>query len=1009
MDLLILHLSDMHFGSENNYNNFHINAITSALKEAMNGTEHVFIIISGDLTYSGKKLECIQVSKFIFEMKESIKKRYEIADIQVFMVPGNHDMDYKKTKDIGRKELEELEKKGNYGNLVQGELAKLEQFFVLSKFYECFTNPCLLDRKIVTIDDKIVQLNLINTAVFSSLDEDQGFHFITEEDIRRINEQNNSDFVITVMHHPHHWYSSCCKKMFEEALYSRSDIIFVGHEHYESSMKIERDDSSVNIFSAGKLGDRGNWENSEFHVASLNLSTRAYTTRKYVWNEKEKIYEEKGKKECVLSQDRYNNLGLMVKLDYMRKLEEDKHLISGNIRDYFVFPLLVEEDVVEEYRGLPREIDSLDEFMNSLKAGKKVIISGASDSGKSVLASILYEHLSSRMITLFVKGLDVCTDPERVIRYAFEDAYSYEKVKYEAFMQMTSDNLAIIIDDMDAIDPTREDGFTKYIMERFGIIIETCQNEIDIDIKSRLRKKVNSRDFKFYRIAPFYADRRKKLVSNVVRKIGKGDERSQEQIISTLCDVLTKQKYLYSWNPEFIVQFVMYYCNNVGEAMRNDGSVFSKVFESNLTQLIKPFALKMNVDKVMMILDKIAYGIYVDKNYPITSSDIGKIIQDYNEEYGSKIDVVDFINLLVNAKIMKKKDEGYIFYDRNYLAYFTAREIKRRCLEDGDLTQFYHVLEYSYSGLNADILLFVTYITDNINIIRQVMEHAEKASQEWKEFDIRNIDVPFLVKPVEQIVKPFEEKDREKAEEEHVKQEKREMQSINIANDASIFSGETEELSFVQKIMRSISLMIILARTLPSFEHMMKKEDKQKCVDMLYRMPLKIFEAWAKDIDIVSMELISDIKEFLESEYRKEKANSTPLKDEEALIVLRWEAISLFLDLMDAFMNNATKENTYDFIDAFPYKELPTYGIEHLIGLSRRDNVGEFIAEAERIFSEEKQSLAKTMIKRVARNYMVNSKHIKPTEIQRLNSKLFYEKLAQERLLVERNKNKKKQ
>ena len=168
------------------------------------------------------------------------------------------------------------------------------------------------------------------------------------------------------------------------------------------------------------------------------------------------------------------------------------------------------------------------------------------------------------------------------------------------------------------------------------------------------------------------------------------------------------------------------------------------------------------------------------------------------------------------------------------------------------------------------------------------------------------------------------------------------------------------------------------------------------------------FNAWAKDVNSFSTELISEIKEYLEKEYRKKKSNPNQLKDEDALYVLRWETTSLLLDLMNAMMINVTKKNTNDFIDSFPFKDLPTYGIEHLLGLSRRDNVGEFVAEAERIFFNEKQSMTKTMVRRIARNFMVNSKHIKSADTQRLNSKLFDEGLQRDLLLIERDRNKKK-
>lgn len=400
MNILVLHLSDMHFVREKNFSIDNINAIAKALQQSMMDIKNIIVIISGDLAYSGHKSEYIEVDNFLHDLNTAITKRYGTSDIHFAIVPGNHDVDYNKGN-LNRSDLEALETDISYSAAIRKELNKQIAFFEFSKSYGCFITPTLLYQMFIKYGDKIVQLNLINTAAFSSLDEDQGFHFLTEADIRELSTQHNSDFIISVMHHPHHWFSAHCKKTFEECLYSRSDIIFVGHEHYESSMKIEHEDASVNIFAAGKLSNRGDWTDSEFHVSILNINSRTYITRKYHWNKVAKIYEEVDKREITLSRDRYNLLGLIVRPEFSRVLEEDKYLISHSIRDYFVFPLLIEEYLDAYKENLPREINSMDTFMNILGSKKKIVISGASDSGKSVLARSIYAELASKKVTLF--------------------------------------------------------------------------------------------------------------------------------------------------------------------------------------------------------------------------------------------------------------------------------------------------------------------------------------------------------------------------------------------------------------------------------------------------------------------------------------------------------------------------------------------------------------------------------------------------------------------------------
>ena len=238
-----------------------------------------------------------------------------------------------------------------------------------------------------------------------------------------------------------------------------------------------------------------------------------------------------------------------------------------------------------------------------------------------------------------------------------------------------------------------------------------------------------------------------------------------------------------------------------------------------------------------------------------------------------------------------------------------------------------------------------------------------------------------------------------------IEQEKREVQTVLNANDRLIFEGEDDDLSSMQEILRSISLMVILAKTLPSFEHLMKKEDKKKCVDLIYTMPLKIFKKIAGEIDDISSELILEIKNFHEYEFRKDKLKLEPLTDEQALCILKWEVTSILLDLMNAAMSNATRQNTNDFLDQFDYKKVPTHFIEHMLGLSRRDDVSRFMSEAEEIFSKTRNALTKNLVQRITKNFIVNSRKIKQNEIDRLNSKIFDESLRSDKIVLEQGRN----
>ncbi len=403
----------MQFQSHDNFREENIKAIVGSLQQSAVGIQHLLIIVSGDCTFSGKKDERVQATEFFEALKTAISKRYKIQDIQFAIVPGNHDVDY----DIGmmdRSGLEAIEKSNSYETSINSELNKQQQFYTLAQLFKCYPDGGLVHQKTITYGKTKVLLNLINTAIFSTkTDEDQGFHYLPETAIKALSSQGDSDVIITVMHHPHHVFNSCCKKKIENAIYSYSDLIYVGHEHYESAQKIEAGEVSVHTYAGGELCNKGDWSNSEFHVAILDLETRQYQILNYKINAG--VYEEGEGRKIDLSQNRYNKLGLVVRGDFAKELDTDKYAIAISNQDHFVFPLLIEEYLPDDRSRLPKEIDSLDDFMRMLSEKSKIIINGRSNTGKSILARAVFKSLSKSKVTLFVNGIDVSRNYERTI------------------------------------------------------------------------------------------------------------------------------------------------------------------------------------------------------------------------------------------------------------------------------------------------------------------------------------------------------------------------------------------------------------------------------------------------------------------------------------------------------------------------------------------------------------------------------------------------------------------
>ena len=1013
MKIAFLHLSDMHFSCNHSFKQANIDNITASLQRHCSGVDGIIIIVSGDLTYSGFYYQSKQVELFFTTLITTIKEKYHFTDVYIFMVPGNHDINYK-IHSYSAEELSEIKKHNLYQKNYSAELDKEKHALNVCRKFDCLTTlNSLVSKHQLTFGEIVIGFNLINTAPFSALCEDKGFHYLPSKDIANLCSNTSEDFSFTIMHHPYHYFNDAQFNQLEKILINRSDIIFVGHEHYSKIRAISDDNTTVSIYAGGMLCNQGNWEKSEFHVGVLDTDSRIYDITAYNWSSKEKLYISTNMGSRVLGKSKTSCLGIPVRESYKNELLADKkYEISSNLLDYYVFPLLEEQPRRINEDG--REIENAESFLEYIDEKKKIVIIGQGGSGKTVTCKFIFSYFSDKKIVLMLNGHDIHDkNYERLIKNIFEDTFSVLPAKYDIFLAANKSEKVIIIDDIHLIPEVLQVGLLEFLDKQFGTILLTMQSEIELNIFDRLNQRFLTVGYECCRIRSMYADKRENLVGKIANLL-LIQEDSRERAVMHICDNLAKHNAPYVWNAEFVTQLTKYICDNIGFSMTNDGDTFSKVFEHNLTSLLGPHAKKIKVDKIFFILGKIAYEIHISpsdhKKYPIHPEDICSVIREYNNDYNSDIDPVHFIDVLLKSNIFKNYDNGYVFTERNYLAYFIAREIKQR-IQENDVVEFIKALDYACFGINADVILFVTYICDNPNIIRWIMDKADAYSDRWKEFEVSPVNIPYL-SDVDQL-KPvtFTLEDRKDNKQKKVQREKQSEERRLLINPPDVYAYDENNLQPIDELIRSLSLTIILSRALPSFEHLLLGKDKKRCVKLLYELPLRIFYAWASDIERNKPQLISEIREMLtinnldEWEYRRDSRKVT---DIDALTLLRSESVLLLLELMNSTMYNATRADTIRYIDEFNYLEKTTYSIEHLMSQERRNNKDDFVNEAIKIREDTKTQLIDLLICHVARHFLITTRKLDYKQIQKLNDKIFDGRLNKPGLLLMMHKNEKR-
>lgn len=1008
MKMLFLHIGDMHFADKSGLNSFCIQKIADAVN-SFDCIDKIIIFIVGDIAQAGTAAQYNHASHFLGNLIASIKrgnKSFANQYIDVACVPGNHDLNHNgnpMTSDY----LQGIRKVNSYEKHIDAEIKKQNHFFNFAKRNGCFKDNSVFSRKILDFNGYKVEINMINSGVFSILEEDKGLHYLPLNTIDKISTPTGSDFVITLMHHAPDWYIDSQKNALEEAIYGKSSIVFYGHEHYLGRKSISVGNKPAAFVQAGGcLCENDKWSTSAFHVGVYDTDSQEYNHGEFRWNVHEHQYEHEELVCERLPLKPSIEMTLSIPPTYYQNiLLDEKHSISDDFRKYYVFPRIQCE---ERISGNNKEFDSEDSFLNEILSRKKILITGAYNSGKTALLKMLFLRLSTEGYTALYCDIENVhgKNADRMIKNCFQDIYGSNESDYLRFEQIPKDKKVLIVDDVDQIQSKCFDTFLNKVCEKFDYIIFASKQLVDLSLLDRMKSQLTAQDSIYrYRILPMYTDKRQILINKIV-SIKIEDPASIEKTTRILAEAISAQRRFISMDPDFIIKFVEYYCNNIGDAISGESGVFSKVFEASLVNAVSKYQTNsLSVDKIFVLLSKVAYYIHFNKAYPITDEQISTIISCYNDDYGDRVSCSDFMDAVKKAKILVKadSDDEYRFASKSYLAYYTAREVNSRYNDTRDETDLQSILKCACFGINADILLFISYITDNIQILRLILNMAEAYTKEWDEFDFSTNTPEFLrdIKKHEVELPPLDAKEKEQQAQVRVEKESEdEIQTVNIYD-----YSEEEIDNFVNQLIRAMSLLSIVSRCLPNFEHSMRKPDKDAFVSTIYSLPNKIYHKWVVEANKEVPELIKYFREQSQDYYARQKKMS----EDDIIRVLQWTAMSFLLDLYNLPVVQATRDNTMPYLSEFNYGERETYSLEHLIMMERQAPANSFISEALGMVKNKNNNLFRTLITRVVGHALVFKPDLSFNQRQQLQSKFFPDNETQVKLLLQRSQNQKKE
>ena len=991
MRVLFLHLSDLHFETSDGLSEKNISEIASALSPASIGpVDKIFVFVTGDIGFSGKTEQYVCFGKFKTKLIEFLKQ-HVLSDqlIHIYMVPGNHDIDYS-TLDRDRQKCEEI-----LINLQEHDLST--EVNAQSAFLRCSSRNHSLSkgrpyftRNLVDVNGFTIEINLLNSTIFSLRHEnDQGIHFLTDDVISQLAAPTGAHMAITLMHHSHQWFNDSCKPQLEKALFEKNTMVFCGHEHFQATQAISYNGKNpAQFFCGGSLCNRGDWSSSEYFACVYDTETNNYSHFGFCWDGKAQIYKRSLIQQGKLIPKYSHDLPTIKNHSQEKKLLSDSHIhLTDNIAEYYVFPGVIKE--VQHKGAQPKDIFNIDAFFAEIDQCKRVEICGNDTFGKSALLKMIYSHYASHKCVIFCKVEDISSgNRRRILKSLFEDLYGEDESDFQKFERLNKEQKMILIDDLHMINPRHVTSFLSGIEEDFGYIIYTTSNTIKLDIEERIKSAIAKDSYSCFKLHPLYSSQRKELVEHVLAvKNPHTPAVELEAMVMRITQALDLQRRYVPLTPEIIIKFIEYFSTYQMEPSQNDGSIFGKVFESSITNALLPYVRSpLTVDKIFLILGKIALHAHTNRHYPISDQEILAVIADYCEEYGGNIDGVSLINSVVDSRVLVRYGaEGqYKFCNNNYYAYFIAYEI----CNTKNVEAVKECLQAACFGIYSNILMFVTYITNEDSIIDMILNGALSSVQEWKEFSFSMDEISHLNyrrSPIS-ILPPTQE-DIQKDKQADIEKDREEIDNFHF-DVINIYDYNEEDIVKLEnQLTRAISLMLLLARCLPNFEHRLKKAQKEAIITALYTLPNRIFYVWATHVEQVREELMQLITTMETNAFVRHQPTL-----EEAQQILQWNSLSLLLELYHGVVNSAYRENTEEFLTDMAKAIIPldeeTHLLEYLLVLCKSSRIPEFVSMAETMKETCKLPAATLSLSRVVRHLLLKGK-LAPKQVSQIESKFF--------------------
>lgn len=969
MKLLLIQLSDMHFENTEQTHSIKIDKMISAIK-ANADAEECIIIISGDLAAKGKKTDYQFVKGFIIALLRALNENgYKNRKIHILSVPGNHDIDYT-SLDITIKDIIKAYDDGTIEELKSNYIESMKNYFLYATENECFNEDKIVSKKVLDYNGKRVGFVLLNTAPLSLLGgnaEDMGNHYLSESELKKIDDATDADINILVLHHSIEWLRTSYKEKMRKSITKKYSLVLSGHEHSSLGQSSCIDNNGTVQFIQGNALYGFTDEGNGFCTLTIDFDNFAIEGFSYIWK---------------------NNLYVPNKIIDTRlrtTVSEEIELLQGfkkqllcdstnrKVDEYYVFPgitynMLDENDNIQRF-----DIDDERNLFDFLNNRSYTVITGKHKSGKSLLAKRLFRYFYEKgKKPLFIEASSINKKRiERTIDYIFGEEYATDDYAYEKYKQLEKSQRVAIIDEADMLPTQTLETLVSFLGQSMGQIIVFSEDKLNLNVRKQVVETLVDENELTLNIKSFLYDKRKVLIGNILQNSDK--EYDVEKETAKINDLINMQVKYFNLDPEFIISFVKQYETDINFKFTAGMNVFNVVYESSIRNQIIANSGDVDPTHMINVLRELAYNMHFGKKTSVSIEEISQIAEVYKKEYRQIVNIKSFLDAVLSAKILIENNNEYRIRDHTIIAYFVAQALNQKYYQDEDIKDnLDELLRNLCFSINSDIVLFLALITNNPKFVNIIIEGAQKhfESQEELSFDRKNVEYILNTKlPIKDSLPDKEE--RKQRENEIAKQEENAKLAdlIELVNE---YDYTEEDLKKIEnQIMISFKYLEILSKTLPAFCQNMKADQQDRLVELIYRCPNQFLYTILKDIGENFDEFTNDL--YSEISILRKERNVAEISLQSVRRVLEQISSVLVIALYQLVASTCTNEQSILALNEFNSKNNSNYELQNLMMCARIDDIVSFSKKVKILDKKLENNLSKSIIRFTVRDYFLRN------------------------------------